>query len=203
MGDYDHMDHANHPRCKNWTLPPSTTLDTLLDEKGGDAEFRKLIYGIFTMTVNFDRIREQLATALGLSGIQYHIMMVIAEFAPPKNVTVSLIAERLHTSGAYVTMETKKLMRQGLLDKRPNPDDGRSVLLELTTEGRAVIDSFAPHLQSINDQLFEGMGPETFARFREIVDHMSRTSGRAANMAEVLARDDNYTRENVVSAVGR
>jgi len=203
MGDYDHMDHANHPRFKNWTLPPSTTLDALLDEKGGDAEFRKLIYGIFTMTVNFDRIREQLATALGLSGIQYHILMVIAEFAPPKNVTVSLIAERLHTSGAYVTMETKKLMRQGFLDKRPNPDDGRSVLLELTTEGRAVIDSFAPHLQAINDQLFEGMGPETFARFREIVDHMSRTSGRAANMAEVLARDDNYTRENVVSAVGR
>ena len=35
MGDYDHMDHANHPRCKNWTLPPSTTLDALLDEKGG------------------------------------------------------------------------------------------------------------------------------------------------------------------------
>ena len=84
MGNYDYMDHANHPRCKNWTLPPSTTLDALLDEKGGDAEFRKLIYGIFTMTVNFDRIREQLATALGLSGIQYHILMVIAEFAPPK-----------------------------------------------------------------------------------------------------------------------
>ena len=38
---------------------------------------------------------------------------------------------------------------------------------------------FAPHLQSINDQLFEGMGPETFARFSEIVDHMSRTSDRA------------------------
>ena len=135
--------------------------------------------------------------------IQYHILMVIAELAPPKNVTVSQIAERLHTSGAYVTMETKKLMRQGFLDKRPNPDDGRSVLLGLTTEGRAVIDSFAPHLQAINDQLFEGMGPETFARFREIVDHMSRTSGRAADMAEVLARDDNYTRENIVSAVGR
>ena len=187
----------------DWTLPPSTTLDALLDKAGGDADFRKLIYGIFTMTVNFDRIRERMATALGLSGIQYHILMVIAELSPEDGVTVSTIAERLHTSGAYVTMESKKLMRRGFLDKRPNPKDGRSVLLHLTKEGREAIDSFTPHLQNINDELFDGMGPETFARFQEIVEHMTRTSARAADTAETLARERTDIGDIAVGAVWR
>ena len=186
-----------------WTLPPSTTLEALLDTAGSDADFRKLIYGIFTMTVNFDRIRERMATALALSGIQYHILMVIAELSPDHGVTVSTIADRLHTSGAYVTMESKKLMRRGFLDKRPNPDDGRSVLLYLTTEGRDAIDSFTLHLQNINDELFDGMGPETFARFQEIVEHMTRTSARAADLAETLARERTDIGDIAVGAVWR
>ncbi|PPR09865.1 MAG: hypothetical protein CFH41_02248 [Alphaproteobacteria bacterium MarineAlpha11_Bin1] len=195
---------VHYPFSKpDWILPPSTTLESLLDKENGDGDFRRLIYGIFTMTVNFDRIREQMATALGLSGIQYHILMVVAELTPSDRITVSLIADRLHTSGAYVTMESKKLMRRGFLDKQPNPDDGRSVILKLTEDGQDAIDSFTPHLQAINDELFDGMGPETFGRFREIVGHMTRTSARAADMAEALAKEHTETGDIAASAIWR
>ncbi|MEX2453742.1 MAG: MarR family winged helix-turn-helix transcriptional regulator [Rhodospirillaceae bacterium] len=187
----------------DWCMPQTTSRPQLLDEKGSDAEFRRTIYGIFTMTVNFDRIRERMATALGLSGIQYHILMVVAELSLEAAVTVSAVADRLHTSGAYVTMETKKLMRRGFLDKRPNPEDGRSVLLELTVEGREAIDAFAPHLRAINDELFDGIGPETFSQFRAIVDHMCRTSARAADMAEHIARDHTEIGGKVAGSVWR
>ena len=186
-------------------MPPTVSRPDLLDPSGGDAEFRRLIYGIFTMTVNFDRIRERMATALGLSGIQYHILMVVAELSleADPTVTVSAVADRLHTSGAYVTMETKKLMRRGFLDKRPNPEDGRSVILALTAEGRAAIDEFAPHLRDINDALFDGIGPETFAQFRAIVDHMGRTSTRAADIAEDIARNHTDIGNRVAGSVWR
>jgi len=186
-----------------WRMPPTTVRPDLLGEKGSDADFRQLIYGIFTMTVNFDRIRERMATALGLSGIQYHILMVVAEQSAEGGVTISTIADRLHTSGAYVTMETKKLTRQGYLDKRPNPEDGRSVLILLTDEGRTAIDAFAPHLQTINDELFDGMGPETFEQFRVIVDHMTRTSERAVDTAEQIARNQTAIGDIAVGAVWR
>ena len=186
-----------------WRMPPTTGRPDLLGEKGSDADFRALIYGIFTMTVNFDRIRERMATALGLSGIQYHILMVVAEQSAEGGVTISTIADRLHTSGAYVTMETKKLTRQGYLDKRPNPEDGRSVLILLTDEGRRAIDAFAPHLQTINDELFDGMGPETFEQFRVIVDHMTRTSERAVDTAEQIARNQTAIGDIAVGAVWR
>ena len=149
----------------NWRLPTTTHHSALLDSNGSDADFRRMIYGIFTMTVNFDRIRECMATALGLSGIQYHILMVVAELSADLPVTVTTVAGRLHTSGAYVTMETKKLMRRGFLDKQRNPDDGRSVIITLTGEGRAAIDAFAPYHQEINSELFGGIDPETFRSF--------------------------------------
>lgn len=187
----------------DWRLPPTTQNEALLDTDGSDTHFRSLIYDIFTMTVNFDRIRERMATALGLSGIQYHILMVVAELSLDRPVTISAIAERLHTSGAYVTMETKKLMRRGFLDKQPNPEDGRSVIIKLTDEGRAAVDAFTPHLQAINDELFDGVGPETFRQFCAIADHMSRTSTRAADLAEVLGRDHTEIGDITVGAIWR
>lgn len=187
----------------DWRMPATTTTPALLDADGSDADFRQLIYGIFTMTVNFDRIRERMALALGLSGIQYHILMVVAELSPDEPVTISTVAERLHTSGAYVTMETKKLMRRGFLDKQPNPADGRSVILVLTPEGQETVDAFAPHLRAINDELFDGIGPETFAAFREIVEHMTRTSNSAADLAERVAREHTEIGDNAVRAIWR
>ena len=194
---------APKPLDDSWRLPRTINTEALLDSDGGDADFRRMIYGIFTMTVNFDRMRERMASALGLSGIQYHILMVVAELSADMPVTVSIIAERLHTSGAYITMECKKLIRQSFLDKQPNPDDGRSVIMSLTDEGRATIDAFAPHLQTINDQLFDGVGPETFQQFRAIVDHMSRTSTRAADLTEILARDHTEIGDIAVGAIWR
>lgn len=187
----------------DWRLPTTTHHAALLDANGSDADFRKMIYGIFTMTVNFDRIRESMATALGLSGIQYHILMVVAELSADEPVTVTTVAGRLHTSGAYVTMETKKLMRRGFLDKQRNPDDGRSVIITLTDEGRAAIDAFAPYHQEINSELFGGIDAETFQHFRAIVDHMSRTSTRAAEKAEILARDHTDISDIAVGAIWR
>lgn len=187
----------------NWRLPTTTHHSALLDSDGSDADFRKMIYGIFTMTVNFDRIRESMAAALGLSGIQYHILMVVAELSADQPVTITAVAARLHTSGAYVTMETKKLMRRGFLDKQPNPDDGRSVIITLTDEGRAAIDAFAPYHQEINSELFGAIDAETFQQFRKIVDHMSTTSTRAAEKAAILAREHTDITDMTVGAIWR
>lgn len=187
----------------SWRPPSTVPRPDLMDADGGDDEFRKLIYGIFTMTVNFDRIRERMATALGLSGIQYHILMVVAELSATAPATVSVVADRLHTSGAYVTMESKKLMRRGFLDKRRNPDDGRSVILVVTKEGRDAIETFSPHLRDINDTLFDGIGPETFSQFQAIVDHMTRTSDRAIDTADRIARDHTEIGDKVTGAIWR
>ena len=170
-----------------WRRPLTTSRAALLDADGGDSGFRRLIYGILTVSANFDRIRERLAAALGLSGSQYHVLMAVAELEPEQRVTVSAVAERLRISGAYATTEIKKLERLGYVDKKPNPDDGRSVALETTAAARALIEAFAPSLRQVNDALFDGLAPEDFRGFRALVEHMRGTSAWAADLARHVA----------------
>lgn len=174
----------------SWTPPVTATRDAVLPD-GTDRDLRRLIYGIFTVSVRFDRLREAMADCVGLTGIQYHILMVVAEIGASEGgaaVTVSTVADVLHASGAYVTTESGKLVARGLLEKHRNPADGRSVVLAPTAAGRALIDGFAPDQQAVNDTLFDGVGPETFEKFLAIIEHMVGTSGEAVEMIERLAR---------------
>jgi DNA-binding MarR family transcriptional regulator len=45
------------------------------------------------------------------------------------------VAERLSTSRAQITRAADKLVRAGYVERRPHPDDRRSVLLVLTDDG--------------------------------------------------------------------
>ena len=181
-------DEASVADGAGWSMPLTASRPSLLAD-GTDRDLRRLVYGIFTMSVRFDRLRERMAEALGLSGIQYHILMVVAERGQSEAVTVSTVAEVLHASGAYITTETGKLVTRGLLQKRPNPDDGRSVVLSLTDAGRALVDDFADTVREVNDTLFDGIGPENFHQFCLLIDHMVGTTERAVDQIDRRAKD--------------
>jgi DNA-binding MarR family transcriptional regulator len=156
---------------------------------GSDRAFRAFIYSLLTVSVRMDRLRARVGQLMGLTGLQYHILMVMAEFEDDRPASVGAVAEALHVTGAYVTMETRKLARLGLIEKRANPDDRRGVLLSLTPSGRAAVDAVAPYLREINDALFEGFGSAEFAQFRRIVERMLPTTDAALRKAERFVAD--------------
>jgi DNA-binding MarR family transcriptional regulator len=158
---------------------------------GSDARLRALVYGILGMTARFDRLRERIGELIGLSGLQYHILMALADIDPGRGATVGEVARALHVSGAYVTMETGKLARAGLVAKRPNPADRREVRLALTPKARRTIVALAPALREINDELFGFLTREEFAAFGDIIDGMLESTERAVRVAERL-RDDGH-----------
>jgi plasmid stabilization system protein ParE len=49
-----------------------------------------------------------------------------------RNVSVTRVARHLGLSGAFVTVETGKLIKLALLTKQPDPKDRRPVCLRLT-----------------------------------------------------------------------
>lgn len=156
---------------------------------GSDEAFRALVYGILTVSIRFDRLREKVGELIGLSGLQYHVLMVIAERGGTRPASVSDIAEALHVTGAYATMEIRKLAAKGLLAKRPNPMDRRGVHLALTNAGERAVASMIPHLREINDVLFDGLSAGAFAAFRGIIARMIGNTERSLAVADaILAR---------------
>ena len=81
-----------------------------------------------------------------------------------------MVAGHLHISGAFVTIETGKLLKLGLLTKRPDPKDRRRMCLGVTPKGAELLQRLAPSQAQVNDVLFGFLDAAQFRQFRSLVD---------------------------------
>ena len=149
-------------------LPLTATLEGLID-KGSDHQFRQTMYDLDFLAGTLIDARKLLGAAMGVSSPQYNILMIVAEYDSQGGITVRDVAQRLHVSGAFVTIEASRLTKERLVRKRPNPKDKRSVLLHMTPEGGERIRQLIPSLQRFNNQLFQDVSKDEFQMMSSIV----------------------------------
>jgi len=169
---------------------PLTVSAPALLENGGDGRFRKLVYDLITIAVRLEAVRDLLSRRMGVTGPQYSILMVVAQAQSAGGVTVSAAADQRHVSGAFVTAEVGKLVREGLVEKRTNPDDRRSVLLRLTAEGEALVGDVAADIRATNDRFFGTLGRDDFLTLGRIVDRMVGSSREALSYLTGIAEGE-------------
>ncbi len=151
---------------------------------GSDSQFREFIYDLLIVSTRMEAIRDRIGALVPLSGFQYHVLSVVSELQKQGPISVGSVAQVLHAGTTYVTMETRKLERIGYLTKRSNPDDRRSVLLELTGAGEQALAAIIPQQCEINDVLFEGLDEKDFKAFRRLVGRMVGNTSRALERAD-------------------
>src|SRR3712207_4715353 len=83
---------------------------------------------------------EQHFRAHGIGRGDYDVLASLRRAGDPPVLTPGELCGRLMLSSAGVTGRIDRLERAGLVQRRDNPDDGRGVLVELTTEGRKLVD---------------------------------------------------------------
>ncbi|MFI4988966.1 MAG: MarR family winged helix-turn-helix transcriptional regulator [Alphaproteobacteria bacterium] len=170
-------------------LPPSVTLAALL-EGGSDAAFRALVQDILVMAKELQELRAALARALGVSEPQYRVVLAVAQLARTAGAGVSQVADYLRVSGAFVTMETRSLVRRGLVAKHADPLDGRAVLLSLTKKGRRSLARLAAHQQAVNNELSRDFSAAEFHRLSGFGRRLVANAERARRASAALARGD-------------
>ena len=99
------------PRRKS---PPLTVSRPTLLRRGSDAQFRQLIHDLIAYGHRLDACRDAFAAIIGVSGVQYEILMLASR---AEGLSVGEVAARLHRSGAFITIEANKLVQRGILDK--------------------------------------------------------------------------------------
>lgn len=159
----------------------------LLDSDGGDTAFRGMVYDLLAVGARMQEIRDWLAIEMGVTGPQYAILMAI--FHLQEDVSgpgVRAVARRLHVSGPFVTAQTRFLVEKGLVEKRPNPLDGRGVWLCLTEEGSRRIARTAPLIQKVNDEFFGGLDSVHFLVLSDIAARLEKSSDKAVKALNAL-----------------
>lgn len=76
----------------------------------------------------------------GLSRGEYDVLASLRRAGAPNRLTPGQLQESLLLSSAGVTGRVDRLERRKLVRRLPDPDDGRVVLVELTPEGRKLVD---------------------------------------------------------------
>ncbi len=165
---------------------PLTVSRPALLVKGADHEFRSLIHDLIAYGHKLDACRDAFAAIVGVSGVQYEILMLVSR---ADGLSIGAVAARLHRSGAFITIEANRLAAQGILDKASDPADGRKVLLRTTRRGTQLLERLAPYQRRINDVLFETLDAKRFRQLRALARDLVTCGDRAVALLEFTTRD--------------
>ena len=158
----------------------TTSRPEFLDPDGSDRTFRATVYDLLAVGARMQDVRDHLAAGIGVSGPQYAILMAIFHMqSEAEGAGVRAVGRRLHVSGPFVTAQANRLVELGLVEKRPNPADGRGVLLCLTAEGRRRISDAAPAIQDANDVFFAALSKVDFLVLGDIAARLEKSSEQA------------------------
>lgn len=75
-----------------------------------------------------------------LGGLTPSQLSVLASLGRHGAMTLSDLAETERVAAASISGIVSRLVEKGLVDRVPNPEDGRSTLVEMTDRGRAVLE---------------------------------------------------------------
>lgn len=115
------------------------------------------------LTVALDRDLQ----CVGVSLTEYELLSMLSE-ADGDRLRMSTLAELIVQSRSRVSHTAARLEGRGWVRRRPAPDDGRGVVLELTDEGRAAIERFAVvHVESVRRHLVDVLSPDQFRALGE------------------------------------
>src|SRR5436190_2397722 len=173
-------------RSRRRGTPPRTISRPALLVDGSDGEFRGLIHDLIAYGHRLDACRDAFAAIVGISGVQYEILMLVSR---ADGLSIGEVAERLHRSGAFITIEANKLVARGILEKDSDPADGRRVLLKCNGKARALLERLAPYQRRINDVLFERLDARRFRQLRLLAGDLVVSGDRAVAMLQFMLHD--------------
>ncbi len=102
-------------------------------------------------------ILDDIAEAYGLSHTgDLDVLADLDRAGPPHQRTPSELAESLLLTTGGMTVRLSRLQRAGLIERLPNPRDGRGVLVRLTATGKELVDDA---LTTLLDAQAASVGP--------------------------------------------
>jgi DNA-binding MarR family transcriptional regulator len=116
--------------------------------------------------------------ALGVRQPIFSALAVLDGAGAP--LTPSEIADRVLVASATMTATLDVQERQGWVRRIPNPADRRSVLVEITDEGRAVADRMLPAIRAVEKSMLSVL---TEAERVQLVDLLEKVLHRSAELA--------------------
>jgi DNA-binding MarR family transcriptional regulator len=123
------------------------------------------------------RLNQQLLRDWGLSEPEYEILVVLSEHPDSRMSSLELRC-RLLWEKSRLSHQLRRMELRRLISREPNPDDARSAVVSLTSEGLRAIEQAAPsHVAHVREHFIDLLSPQELAILTEIservLDHLA------------------------------
>ncbi|MCK1513224.1 winged helix-turn-helix transcriptional regulator [Bradyrhizobium sp. 190] len=149
-----------------------------MDQK--DKLLSEFTWNLVAINVYLEDIRRIWASALGVSGPQWLILMAISDLDTGAGISVGQVSTKIHASSTFVAMQSKSLENSGFLARAVSPNDARVVLMSLTEKSRTEIAKLSLLRTNLRDNIFADMTDRTLKEMTETMTLMRRRIEKAA-----------------------
>ena len=98
--------------------------------------------------------------------------MVVNFLGEEENIPFSRLGEKLHLTSATLTGIVDRLEKIGLVERRPNIEDRRSLLVGLTKEGKAIAPDLHKRMEDANSAFLQNFSNKEEAMLRGLLDRL-------------------------------
>ena len=146
---------------------------------GGDATCTEAYASVCrTGEALLGELDRRIAATFGIPQAAATALAVIDGAGAP--LTPSQVSDRVLVASATMTATLDLLEYRGWIRRVPNPGDRRSVLIEITPDGRATADQLLPGIRTVEKSVLSALAPGERA---QLLDLLSKILARAAEVA--------------------
>ena len=128
-----------------------------------------------------NHVSQAFARKVEARGVTVAEWVVLRELYDADDALPARIAERIGMTRGAITRLADRLLAKALIERRDNPQDGRSQLLRLSETGRALVPELARLADRNDAKFFDHLTPDDRARLEQILRGVvERRSLRAA-----------------------
>ena len=107
--------------------------------------------------------------------------LLLTHLADHGPLRASAIVGHFAMDKASVSRQVQHLLDLGLVDRTPDPEDGRATLLSVSDDGRRRLQDVAAHRRKLLDERLGDWGDEELADFAAVLARYNTTLDRATS----------------------
>lgn len=93
----------------------------------------------------------------GIEVWEFDVLAALRKAGEPYRMTPGQLVKETHVTSGTMTNRVDRLVERGLVTREIHPDDGRGVIVELTPQGRELVDAALTRLLEAEAALLHGL----------------------------------------------
>jgi DNA-binding MarR family transcriptional regulator len=111
----------------------------------------------------------ELHKQLGLASGEFDVLATLLRSGPPYRLTPTVLFKSAMLTSGAMTNRLNRLEQRGLIERLPDPDDRRSLLVQLSDSGRELINRAVEHHLQLQARLLNALQPEQQRQLNDLL----------------------------------